>query len=114
MKLNLENLKKKLENIFPFSDKWFWKCCNQFALVKKRKLVIGSQWVKKHWQDFGYLSEIVFRPELPSQGSIIMAMVLSFSFEQPFVLFIKLVVKESPETGLFRQLPKQVFEGPYV
>ena len=36
----------------------------QIASTKKRKLIIGSEWINKQSQDFSYNSETVFKPEL--------------------------------------------------
>ena len=51
----------------------------EIASVKKRIVVIGSEWVNKKSEDFEYHWERPFQPELPSQGSINIVKVLSFS-----------------------------------
>ena len=65
-------------------------------------------------EDFAYHSESLFKPELPSQGSINMVKVLSASFEQCFGPFTMLLVEASSETGLFRHFSNYVFRSPLV
>ena len=39
--LNLENVKKNSEKIFPFLDQCIWKSCNQFPLLRRECLSSG-------------------------------------------------------------------------
>ena len=70
----------------------------QIVSIKNTILVIGSQWVNRHSQDFAYHSERLFQPEFLK--SINMVKVLSLCFEQCFGPFNFLLVKRSSEKGL--------------
>ena len=82
--------------------------------MKKRILVIGSQWINKQFKPFAYHEEKLFQLELRSQGSRNMVKVQCCTFQQCFGPFTMLLVKSSPETGLFRHLSNHVFWSPYI
>ena len=42
-----------------------------------------------------------------------MVKVVSFKFQQCLAAFIMLLVEGSPETGIFRNLPKDIFDSPH-
>ena len=81
------------------------------VLFFSKMLKIESK--NKSW-DFAYHSERLFKPEVPSQGSIDMVKVLSFSFEQCFGPLTMLLVEGSSETGLFGHLSNHLFPSPEV
>ena len=77
--------------------------------IKKRILVIGSQWDKKQSEYFMYHSERLFQTGLRTHWSISMVKVLSFRFQQCFSPFTMLLVQLSSETRLYKYLSNHFF-----
>ena len=113
---NLQNVKKNWQNIFCFWDNciWnIWKSSYKIS-IKRRILVIGSQWVNKKPLDFLSQPERLFQHEVPLQREINVVKMASCSFEQCLGTFTLLLVEGTSETGLFRHLSKHVSRSLYI
>ena len=101
---------KKIEKIFSFSKTIaFELVALSTHFYQERTVVIGSQCVKKHFQDFRYYYDRSFQTEAPSGWPKKITNLLPWRFGQCLGRFNMLTVHMCFNTGLFRNSNNHAF-----